>query len=33
LHACNVSGHVKQVEFGSKGMYNIIIECRKVVKQ
>lgn len=29
LHACNVSGHVKQVEFGSKGMYNIIIECRR----
>ena len=32
LHACNVSGHVKEVEFRSKGMYDIIIECRKVVK-
>jgi hypothetical protein len=32
LHECNIAGHVKEVEFRSKGMYDIIIECRKVVK-
>jgi hypothetical protein len=33
LHECNIAGHVKEIEFSSKGMYNIIIECRKVIKQ
>jgi len=32
LHECNIAGHVKEIEYGSKGMYNIIIECRKAVR-
>ena len=31
LHSCNLSGHVKEIEYGSKGVYNIIIECRKAI--
>jgi hypothetical protein len=30
LHQCNIAGHIKEVEYGSKGIYNVIIECRKV---
>jgi hypothetical protein len=30
LHECNISGHMKELEYGSKGIYNVIIECRKV---
>lgn len=32
LHECNIAGHVKEVEFRNKGKYDIIIECRKVIK-
>jgi len=32
LHACNVRADEIEHDYGSKGIYNVIIECRREMK-